>query len=162
MFRKIAFYSCLLVAFLIIPLSNTSNLAFCMGSKPDMKSSAVQQSQSNVPQSDITLKQLADIYWPDSNATELQQEETLKNLLGKRVNWLVTVAQIQRAGEGYLVQGQSSKDMVGTFSYITPQSEAEKEAILHAQMGSQLDVSGIVNDMQMRHIVLKPANVIVK
>lgn len=132
-----------------------------MGGKPESAASTA-SSTINAPVSNVTLKELAQIYWPDSNATELQQEETLKNLLGKRVTWNITVAQIQRDGNGYLVQGQSDKNMVGTFSYVTPENEAQKEAILKASMGSELTISGIVNDMQMRHIILKPATILLK
>ena len=139
-----------------VPLS-----VHAMGGKPEIASSS-SSSVKTAPVSTITLKELAQIYWPDSNATELQQEETLKNLLGKRVTWNIRVAQIQRDGNGYLVQGQSDKNMVGTFSYVTPENEAQKDAILKASMGSELEISGIVSDMQMRHIVLKPAQVIVK
>lgn len=140
----------------LIPFS-----AWSIGGKAETPPPASSPAQG-VQTSDITLKQLANLFWPDSTATEAQQQEALENLLGKRVTWTIKVAQIQREGSGYLIQGQSDRDMLGTFSYITPQNEAEKEAILKASMGSELEITGVVDRMQMRHIILKPATVILK
>lgn len=114
-------------------------------------------SLENVPKSSVTLKDLAHIYWPDTNATAVQQEEILKNLLGKSVIWEITVAQIQRAGNAYLVQGQSDKDTLGTFAYVTPRNDDEQNRILKAEKGSVLLIYGVVSDMRLRHIVLQPA-----
>lgn len=131
--------------------------SFAMGATPAEETTVKTSGFEEAPTSAITLKELARIYWPDSNATRLQQEETLKNLLGRKVSWEITVAQIQRDGSGYLIQGQSNQDMIGTFSYVQPQSEADEEQILKAGMGSTLKIVGIVKDMDMRHIILKPA-----
>ncbi|WP_165071991.1 hypothetical protein [Desulfovibrio sp. ZJ200] len=128
-----------------------------LGGKPDTKTGPSVDSLSDVPSSSLTLKELANIYWPDSNATRLQQEETLKNLLGRKVVWEITVAQIQRNGDGYLVQGQSDKDMLGTFCYVKPRNQADEALIRKVRMGDTLPITGIVNDMEMRHIILKPA-----
>ena len=84
----------------------------------------------------------------------------MKNILGKAVTWEITVAQIQRDGGGYLIQGRSDANMGGTFSYVTPKTETESLKIRNAAIGSILKIKGIVNDFQMRHIVLKPAAVI--
>ena len=131
--------------------------AYALGGKPDTKTVSSTDSISNAPSSSITLKELANIYWPDSNATQLQQEDTLKDLLGKKVSWDITVAQIQRDGDGYLVQGQSDKDMLGTFSYVKPRNQADEALIQKTRMGDTLPITGIVNGMVMRHIFLKPA-----
>lgn len=109
------------------------------------------------PKSDATLKQLADIYWPDSNATEVQREEALKNLLGKRVTWEIVVAGVQRQDGTYLVQGQSSREMIGTFVYIKPDSKEDEQKLLTIRRDDKITVTGIAKEMQVRHIVLKPA-----
>lgn len=134
--------------------------ASALGARPDVSDNQAEEAMSQAPESHITLKELAAIYWPDSHATQLQQEETLKNLLGKKVTWEITVAQIQRHGAGYLIQGQSSRDMLGTFSHVMPKTQQEVDALLKASMGSKLEISGMVKDMELRHIVLDPANVV--
>lgn len=131
--------------------------AYALGGKPGSEALPKAENLPDAPSSPVTLKELASIYWPDSNATQLQQEETLKNLLGKQVSWEIIVAQIQRDGDGYLVQGQSDKDMLGTFSYVKPRNQADDVLIQRTRMGDTLPITGIVNDMEMRHIVLKPA-----
>lgn len=144
------------LAFLILAVFLPSQ-PYALGGKPQKEPQPTVFDIDKAPSSSLTLKELAQIYWPDSNATQLQQEETLKNLLGKKVSWEITVAQIQRDGDGYLIQGQSDKDMLGTFSYVTPANKADEEQIKKASMGTRLPIVGIVSDMDMRHIVLKPA-----
>lgn len=144
------------LAFLSLVLSLPTQ-CLAMGGKPQEKCGPTTADIDKAPSSPLTLKELAHIYWPDSQATQLQQEETLKNLLGKKVSWEVTVAQIQRDGSGYLIQGQSNKEMLGTFSYVQPRNPSEEEQILKASMGSTLKIVGVVSDMDMRHIILKPA-----
>lgn len=117
----------------------------------------------NASSSSVTLKDLAAVYWPDSNATEVQKEETLKNLIGKRVIWEISVAEIQRQDDGsFLVQGQSDKNMIGTFSYVTPQNEAERQQLVSVSREGKLALTGIVVGMKARHIILNPARVVVK
>lgn len=157
MFSKIWKMACLSLAFglAIYPIS-----VLAMGGKPEATSTPALSPIEQAPTSSVTLKDLAKVYWPDSNATTVQQEDALKNILGKAVTWEITVAQIQRDGGGYLIQGRSDANMVGTFSYVTPKTETESLKIRNAAIGSILKIKGIVNDFQMRHIVLKPAAVI--
>lgn len=108
--------------------------------------------------SNITLKELGNIFWPDSRYTDAQKEKILKIIKGKKVNWEIVISQIQRDGTDYLIQGSSEKDMIGTFSYITPKTKLEEEKILDFKKGSTIKISGIIKDMIMRHIVLKPAS----
>ena len=131
MFTKIGKTVC---AFLAFALVIQAGPVFAMGSKPDTSSSA-SLSLENAPTSNVTLKDLAKVYWPDSDATTVQQEDTLKKLLGKAVTWEITVAEIQRDGSGYLVQGRSDENMIGTFSYISPTSENEIKKIQSAAQG---------------------------
>lgn len=131
-----------------------------MGGKPDVDEGVPMSNaeiSDNTPVSSVTPKELAHLFGPDSNATQVQQEEVLKTLLGKKVEWEIVVAQIQREGNCYIIQGKSDKDMIGTFSYVIPTSQAEMDVITHASMGTKLNISGMVDDMRMRHIVLKPA-----
>lgn len=114
-------------------------------------------SLDSAPISKMTLKELAHIYWPNTNITTAQQEATLKNLLGKSVTWEIRVAQVQRDGSCYLVQGQSDENMIGTFSYVTIRNKHEENRILQAEKGSKLIITGIIFDMRLRHIVLQPA-----
>lgn len=117
----------------------------------------------SAPVSTITLKELAAIYWPDSNSTEVQRVETLKNLLGKRVTWEISVAEVLPQGDNaYLVQGQSDKNMLGTFSYVTPQNEGEKQQLMSVSREGKITLTGIVVEMKARHMVLNPARVVVR
>ena len=125
MFTKIVKTVCIILSLVLVIQAGA---VFGMGSKPDTSSSA-SVSLDNAPTSNVTLKDLAKVYWPDSNATTVQQEDTLKNLLGKAVTWEIIVAEIQRDGSGYLVQGRSDENMIGTFSYISPKSENEIKKI---------------------------------
>lgn len=50
--------------------------AFALGAKPDTETVKVNE-LDKAPTASISLEELAHIYWPDSGATQLQQEETL-------------------------------------------------------------------------------------
>jgi len=144
------------VLFLAASLLFSGVVVLAMGGNPE-KTQPKQHTLDNAQTASVSLKELADIYWPDSNATMVQQEKTLKNLLGKKVTWDVTIAQIQREGTTYIIQGQSDKNMLGTFSYVIPRNEDEKNRLVSSAIGSVLRITGIVSDMRLRHIVLNPA-----
>ena len=130
---------------------------FGMGSNPQ-SAKTIPAEQASPATSDITLKELADIYWPDSNATQLQQQETLKNLLGKAVTWEVEVAEIQRHDDHtYLVQSSSSKDALGIFAYVVPQNDEELKMLQTTARGSKLKIAGVIKGEKLRHMVLEPA-----
>lgn len=73
------------LAFLSLVLSLPTQ-CLAMGGKPQEKRGPTTADIDKAPSSPLTLKELAHIYWPDSQATQLQQEEALKNLLGKKVS----------------------------------------------------------------------------
>lgn len=124
-----------------------------MGGRPADNAALLETAQP----SDATLQSLGALFWPDSNATEAQREEALRNVLGRRVTWTVIVAEVQRQGDAFLVQGSSDANMIGTFSLVTPRDEAERRRILALSRGDALPVTGVVREMRLRHIVLDPA-----
>lgn len=130
--------------------------AWAMGGKVE-KEQTVPQLLEQTPASGITLAELGSLFWPGSNATEVQREEALKNILGKKVTWEIVVAEVQRQDGIYLVQGQSSQQMIGTFAYVVPGSKEDEQKLIATGRDGKLTVTGIAAEMQMRHIVLKPA-----
>lgn len=148
--------SCVLMSSLFIQYIESP---FAMGGNPQ-EIPAGNYSLENAPKSSISLKELAHIYWPDTNTTVVKQEETLKNLLGKSVTWEIVVSQIQRNGKTYLIQGQSNANMLGSFSYVSPGNQDEEKRILQATKGSIITITGVVSDMRLRHIVLRPAKLL--
>lgn len=139
--------------------------AATMGVRPDNAVTQFDASSELISKAEptkLTICEVGQILWPVSDSTRLQQEEILKKLIGKRVNWQIIVAQVQRDGGGYLIQGQSDKNMVGTFSYVFPHNEIEKNTILNASIGSRIDISGVVDDIHLRHVVIRPAMIVIK
>lgn len=139
-----------IMAFTFVPQANT------MGGKAEngMVSS---KSLEKLPAAGITPHELGELFWPDSNATEVQLEEALKNLQGKRVTWEIVVAGVQRKDGTYFVQGQSSREMIGTFVYIKPESKEDEQKLLTIRRDDKITVTGIAKELQERHIVLDPA-----
>lgn len=72
------------VLFAVAALLAGVTQASALGARPDVSDNQAEDGALQAPESHITLKELAAIYWPDSHATQLQQEETLKKLLGKK------------------------------------------------------------------------------
>lgn len=130
---------------------------FGMGGNPQSAKSNPAE-QASVATSDVTLKEMADMFWPDSAATQLQQQEFLAKVLGKTVTWEVEVAEIQQHDEHtYLVQSSSTKDALGVFAYVAPQNDAELKMLQTAARGSKLKIAGVIKGEKLRHMVLEPA-----
>ena len=106
----------------------------------------------------LTQKELAATYAPGSDATTLQQESRLRELLGKRVQWEILIADIAPEGtDVFRVQGRSDREHMGTFVYLTARNAEEAASIRGLQKGQTVRVVGLVQDMALRHMVINPA-----
>lgn len=102
---------------------------------------------------------LADIFAVGGQYTDLQRENTLKEIKGRIVSWTLPVYEVKRDGNGYKIQTNAGRGhgYVGTFISITPRNEQDRQIIEALKTGESVSFRGVIADTFMRHIVIKPA-----
>ena len=101
---------------------------------------------------------LADIFNLPSDSTDLQREETLKDVSGKIVEWELPVYEISKeSSELYKIIISQGKN-VGCIVYISAKTEEDRVHLLSLKTGSLVSFKGqISGDTFMRSIIIKPA-----
>ena len=105
---------------------------------------------------------LYEIYSLGSNYTDLQRENTTKELKDKIVQWTLPVFEVSKLSENkYKIQTSSGNlfgtKYVGTFTVVYTQNENEVNFIENLKTGSNITIKGIINDTFMRNIDIEPA-----
>lgn len=105
---------------------------------------------------------LYEIYSLGSNYTDLQRENTTKELKDKIVQWTLPVFEVSKLSENkYKIQTSSGNlfgtKYVGTFIVVYTQNENEVNFIENLKTGSNITIKGIINDTFMRNIDIEPA-----
>lgn len=103
--------------------------------------------------------QLAATFTLGSQHTDLQRENALKEIKGKLVSWTLPVYEVKREDEGYKIQTSSGfrNSSVGAFVSITPRTPQDRQAIESLKTGDLVSFRGVINDVFMRNMVIKPA-----
>lgn len=91
-----------------------------------------------------------------SSNTDLQRENKFKEIKGKIVEWTLPVYEISKDGNNYRVQTEPGY-AVGTFVFITPRDDQDKAIIEGLKTGSRISFKGVISDVTMRHLEIKPA-----
>ena len=113
---------------------------------------------ATAPQSSFSQNDFAQAYAPNSDATELQRQNIIKNSFGKSVTWEIIVAEVQPELSNVIrVQGSSDATHMGVFVYVNTRSDKDMDLVQSLKKGDSLRVQGIVSDMVLRHVVINPA-----
>jgi hypothetical protein len=91
-----------------------------------------------------------------SENTDLQRKNKLKEIKGKIIEWTLPVYEVRQAGSGYAVQTEADQT-VGAIVYITARNEQDKALIESFKTGSRISFKGVIKDVSMRHLEIKPA-----
>ncbi|HSY27126.1 MAG TPA: hypothetical protein VK832_06465 [Burkholderiaceae bacterium] len=107
--------------------------------------------------------ELAEMFLLGSNNTDIQRENKLKEITGQVVQWQLPVFEVSRHGDGYKVQTSQSSEgllgqaLVGTFIYIAPRDDKERQTIEALKTGSIITIKAIISGSSFRSLELTPA-----
>ncbi len=105
--------------------------------------------------------ELARIFTFFSEYTDMQRDEKERELKGIVVQWRLPVYNVSSGPSPfYRVQTQSKNDLVGTFCYVTPRNDDERKFLTTLKTGDYFTCKGIIDEVSMRHIVIRPAVVV--
>ena len=91
-----------------------------------------------------------------SENTDLQRKNKFKEIKGKIVEWTLPVYEVRQSGSGYAIQTEAEQT-VGTIVYVTARNEQDKTIIEGLKTGSRISFKGVISDVTMRHLEIKPA-----
>lgn len=91
-----------------------------------------------------------------SENTDLQRKNKFKEIKGKIVEWTLPVYEVRQAGSGYAIQTEADQT-VGAFVYVTARNDQDKAIIEGLKTGSRISFKGVIKDVTMRHLEIKPA-----
>ncbi len=108
--------------------------------------------------------ELFEIFTFGSKYTDLQRDNKLNEIKGHVVQWQLPVYEVSRSGDGYKIQTKSSlgisqydRNLVGTFVYITPHNDKERQIVEALKTDDTIYFKGIIADSTMRSLDIKPA-----
>jgi hypothetical protein len=99
---------------------------------------------------------LRDKFTFGSEFTDVQRENTEKEITGKIVEWTLTVYEVRRSGDNYEVSTIES-GKVGTDVTLHPQSDSERQRIEALKEKDVITVRGYIKGTFMRDIAIDPA-----
>ncbi|MDO8812388.1 MAG: TM2 domain-containing protein [Gallionella sp.] len=102
------------------------------------------------------IGELAAMFNLMSENTDLQRENKFKEIKGKIVEWTLPVYEVKKDGSVYEVQ-TDPEQTVGAFVYVTPRNDQDKVIIEGLKTGSRISFKGVISDVTMRHLEIKPA-----
>lgn len=91
-----------------------------------------------------------------SENTDLQRKNKFKEIKGKIVEWTLPVYEVRQSGSGYAIQTEAGQ-AVGAFVYITARNDQDKAVVEGLKTGSHISFKGVIGDVTMRHLEIKPA-----
>lgn len=91
-----------------------------------------------------------------SENTDLQRKNKFKEIKGKIVEWTLPVYEVRQSGSGYAIQTEADQ-AVGAFVYITARNDQDKAVVEGLKTGSHISFKGVISDVTMRHLEIKPA-----
>jgi hypothetical protein len=99
---------------------------------------------------------LAAIFDLGSHYTDLQRENTEKEIKGKVVQWTLPVYEVSKHEDKYRIQ-TASQGGIGTFVTVTPRSAADRTLIEALHTGDFVSFKGVISDVSMRNLEIEPA-----
>lgn len=104
---------------------------------------------------EITPESLYPIFKLGTEFTDIQRENKTKEILGKKVRWVGVVYDANKSTEGYKIQLKDTSSQIGAFIYLEGHGDAA--FVERLKEGDQVIAVGIIEDVFMRSIQLKPA-----
>ena len=134
------------------------------GLPPDESIALIDQVEST----SIDLTTIAEAFALNTRATEVQRENLLSDLLGRRAEWQIPVYEISREGERYHVKSQpipvtdaNAVALIRVFAVVIPRGPADEALLESARTDDAIRVRGIVQEIRLRTIVaIVPAVVV--
>ena len=110
--------------------------------------------------------ELAEIFNPNSEHTDLQRDDKEKELQGQVVQWSLPVYEVSRTRDGYRIQTDSDfalfggPALVGTLLTVHARNDAEVAFIEGLKTGDEITIKGRIKGVSLRHIEIDPAMVV--
>lgn len=164
---------CAIFIFIVLPYLNRST-----SSTPIPTSSSVSADKKTgqptlspldelerAPSENISPKgELAEIFSYGSDFTDLQRQLKFKEIQGRVIEWRLPVYEVKQSGDGYTIQTSShpkgdvfGPKLIATFLRISPRSEEDRRFVERLKTGDVVKVKGIIEDVTMRSLNIKPA-----
>lgn len=103
--------------------------------------------------------ELADIFNPFSDYTDLQREDTINRIKGKVIEWTLPVYEVKRDGTDYTVIFESSGKTVGVIAVFNNPNQEELNLLKALKTGTMLKFKGVIKGTWLRSIMIDPANI---
>jgi hypothetical protein len=106
--------------------------------------------------------ELADLFNPGSDHTNIQRENKEKEIKGQVVDWTLSVYEVRKSGENYRIQTKSSfggnGNELAAFVELTPQSQEEVAFIEGLKTNDRFRFKGYIDGLTLtRDLEIKPA-----
>ena len=116
----------------------------------------------------IALQEVVDTYVLGGDRTDLQREAMAAKLVGASVSWRIKVFDIAKEEGSYRVMSElmsgSDQGSFGKFTivaFVTPRDDVDMEALLKLKTGSEVEIHGRVDSINIRTaLVLSPAELV--
>lgn len=105
---------------------------------------------------------LASMFSMISDATDIQRDNTKKEISGQVVEWRLSVFDVDKVskdGNVYKIQTSGGSNSVGTFVRVYARDSAEAEKIEAIKPGTMITVKGEINGIFMRNIEIEHARI---
>lgn len=119
---------------------------------------------ASAPVSNISPSgELAEIFNPNSEHTDLQRDDKEKELQGQVVQWSLPVYEVSRIRDGYRIQTEADfallggAPLVGTVLTVHARSDAEVAFIEGLKTGDEITIKGRIKGISLRRIEIDPA-----
>lgn len=152
---------CIAIVLLGLALSGLTCMGFLgavssVAQKQEEQKKALAEKLRNDPISpDITSESLYPMFRLGTEFTDIQRENKTKEIVGKKVRWLGSVFEVGKTSDGYKIQLKMTSNQIGAFIYLEGHDNAA--VIEKLKEGDQIIAVGIVEDVLLRNVQLKPA-----
>lgn len=109
-----------------------------------------------IPSSLSPYGRLADIFNIGSDYTDLQREDTLKEIKGQIVQWTLPAYEVERDGNVYTITVLPGKN-VGCYIVIPNPDSQQLSRLKSIKTEENITFKGYIKGISMRHIIISPA-----
>jgi len=102
--------------------------------------------------------ELAPIFNPNSEFTDVQRDNKEKEITGRIVQWTVPIYDVNKTDVGYRIQTSTTAFTVGAFVTVIPQNDEESQLIEGLKEDDRISFKGRITGVTFtRDIEIKPA-----
>ena len=113
-----------------------------------------------VEASDLAIESIAEAFALNTRSTDVQRENLLSELIGRRVEWDIPVYEVSFTEGRYEVTSQpipiqdpEAVGLVRVMAYVTPQNDEDAALLQSVKTDDVVRVRGIVQEIRLRTIV---------